>query len=131
MLHRSTFLALAALIPWVQAQTATSTYVESAVPTGTPVPGDYTGPLRPQIHFSPPKEFMVSYAQSRVQCRGKQGYERERERAMPRTELEANTYSMQRMTPMACSLMPMGPTTSITNVLFLQKMHVSKPRLTA
>ncbi|KAL8823844.1 MAG: hypothetical protein Q9191_005501 [Dirinaria sp. TL-2023a] len=58
MLYPSTLLALAALTPWVQSQSATSSYVESAVPTGTPVPGDYTGPLRPQIHFSPPKEFM-------------------------------------------------------------------------
>ncbi|GAA6037612.1 hypothetical protein JCM8097_006142 [Rhodosporidiobolus ruineniae] len=24
------------------------------VPTGVPVPGDYSGPLRPQLHFSPP-----------------------------------------------------------------------------
>ena len=31
-----------------------------SVPTGTPIPGDYTGALRPQIHYSPPKEFMVA-----------------------------------------------------------------------
>ncbi|KAI0407439.1 glycosyl hydrolase [Xylaria palmicola] len=36
----------------------TSTYVNPAVPTGTPVPGAYTGPLRPQVHFSPPQGFM-------------------------------------------------------------------------
>lgn len=35
-----------------------STYVNPAVPTGTPIPGTYTGPLRPQVHFSPPKGFM-------------------------------------------------------------------------
>lgn len=35
-----------------------STYVNPAVPTGTPVPGNYTGGLRPQIHFSPPQHFM-------------------------------------------------------------------------
>lgn len=35
-----------------------STYVNPAVPTGTPVPGNYTGSLRPQIHFSPPQHFM-------------------------------------------------------------------------
>ncbi|PNS21305.1 Serine/threonine-protein kinase ATG1 [Sphaceloma murrayae] len=29
----------------------------SVVPTGTPVPGDYTGPLRPRAHFSPPQGF--------------------------------------------------------------------------
>lgn len=34
------------------------TYVESTIPTGTPVPGNYTGSLRPQIHFSPPQNFM-------------------------------------------------------------------------
>lgn len=34
------------------------TYVNPAVPTGTPIPGNYTGPLRPQIHFSPPEHFM-------------------------------------------------------------------------
>ncbi|KZV95748.1 glycoside hydrolase family 32 protein [Exidia glandulosa HHB12029] len=31
---------------------------ETGVPVGTPVPGDYTGPLRPQVHFSPPQHFM-------------------------------------------------------------------------
>ncbi|KAF3764167.1 family 32 glycoside hydrolase [Cryphonectria parasitica EP155] len=35
-----------------------STYVNPAVPTGTPVPGNYTGGLRPQVHFSPPQHFM-------------------------------------------------------------------------
>lgn len=31
---------------------------DEGVPTNTPVPGDYTGALRPQIHFSPPADFM-------------------------------------------------------------------------
>jgi beta-fructofuranosidase len=31
---------------------------ESNVPTGTPVPGNYTGAYRPQVHFSPPAGFM-------------------------------------------------------------------------
>jgi len=35
-----------------------STYSNPAVPTGTPVPGNYTGQLRPQVHFSPPQHFM-------------------------------------------------------------------------
>lgn len=35
-----------------------STYVNPAVPTGVPVPGNYTGGLRPQVHFSPPQYFM-------------------------------------------------------------------------
>ncbi|CAN8101228.1 unnamed protein product [Discula destructiva] len=34
------------------------TYVNPAVPTGVPVPGNYTGGLRPQVHFSPPQYFM-------------------------------------------------------------------------
>ena len=37
---------------------STSTYSESNVPTGTPLPGNYGGPLRPQVHFSPPVGFM-------------------------------------------------------------------------
>ncbi|OCF55572.1 beta-fructofuranosidase [Kwoniella mangroviensis CBS 10435] len=28
------------------------------VPTGVPVQGDYNGPLRPRVHYSPPKGFM-------------------------------------------------------------------------
>ncbi|KAF0645825.1 hypothetical protein NXS19_002928 [Fusarium pseudograminearum] len=28
------------------------------VPTGTPVPGNYNGTYRPQVHFSPPEHFM-------------------------------------------------------------------------
>lgn len=35
-----------------------STYVNPAVPTGEPVPGNYTGALRPQVHLSPPRNFM-------------------------------------------------------------------------
>ena len=29
-----------------------------AVPTDAPIPGNYAGTLRPQIHFSPPAKFM-------------------------------------------------------------------------
>ena len=42
----------------VQGQNTMSTYVEPSVPTGTPLPSDYTGALRPQVHFSPPQHFM-------------------------------------------------------------------------
>lgn len=39
--------------------TAVGAYAQSSttapVPTGTPIAGNYTGPLRPQVHFSPPK----------------------------------------------------------------------------
>ena len=30
----------------------------SGVPQDEPIPGNYSGPLRPQIHFSPPIDFM-------------------------------------------------------------------------
>ncbi|KDR77324.1 hypothetical protein GALMADRAFT_442459 [Galerina marginata CBS 339.88] len=36
----------------------TSTAFDSGVPTDAPILGDYSGPLRPQIHFSPPRNFM-------------------------------------------------------------------------
>lgn len=40
------------------ASTPVTTYSDSLVPTGTPIPGNYTGKLRPQIHYSPPEGFM-------------------------------------------------------------------------
>ncbi|KAK6823616.1 beta-fructofuranosidase [Apiospora arundinis] len=46
---RSLLLSVAALTGCSAAQ---------AVPTGTPLPGNYTGPLRPQVHYSPPTGFM-------------------------------------------------------------------------
>ncbi|KAJ4397818.1 Invertase [Gnomoniopsis smithogilvyi] len=49
------FLTLAATAVFSQ---NVSIYVNPAVPTGTPVPGNYTGGLRPQVHFSPPQNFM-------------------------------------------------------------------------
>lgn len=54
----TSFLTVAIGAVSVIAQSATSTYVEPDVPTGTPVVGNYDGPLRPQIHFSPPTGFM-------------------------------------------------------------------------
>ena len=60
MLSSIILLALSAIVHSTEAQASTSAYVQSAVPTGTPIPGDYTGALRPQIHYSPPKGFMVS-----------------------------------------------------------------------
>ncbi|KAL9610698.1 MAG: hypothetical protein Q9167_004613 [Letrouitia subvulpina] len=41
-----------------KAQTSTSSYVQPMVPTGVPIQGDYTGALRPQVHYSPPRGFM-------------------------------------------------------------------------
>jgi beta-fructofuranosidase len=61
MICRVLFLGASLLTStWAQSSgaTATSTYVEPTVPTGTPIPGDYTGALRPQIHYSPPINFM-------------------------------------------------------------------------
>jgi hypothetical protein len=54
-----TFSVLSSLLclGFVFAQDACTTS-SLAVPTGTPV-GDYSGALRPQVHFSPPKGFMV------------------------------------------------------------------------
>lgn len=53
MLFLLIFAAIAAA-----ASTTSSTSFDSGVPTDTPIPGDYTGALRPQIHFSPPKKFL-------------------------------------------------------------------------
>jgi beta-fructofuranosidase len=55
----SLLIAIISLIlPIVHSQNATTTYSQSNVPTGTPLPGNYGGPLRPQVHFSPPQGFM-------------------------------------------------------------------------
>lgn len=59
MLFSAIFAGLCLLTAPVRGQNATSAYVDPSVPTGTPIPGDYTGALRPQIHYSPPKGFMV------------------------------------------------------------------------
>ena len=58
MLLSSLFVAGAALAATAQGQSSTASYVETTVPTGTPIAGDYSGALRPQIHFSPPQHFM-------------------------------------------------------------------------
>ena len=63
-MYSSALLALLALSCNVQAQTSSSVYVEPTVPTGTPIPGDYSGALRPQLHYSPPIDFMVSKNES-------------------------------------------------------------------
>lgn len=57
------FLVLIWLALAVEAQTTSPSpivYSEKNVPTGKPIAGNYGGALRPQIHFSPPKYFMVS-----------------------------------------------------------------------
>ncbi|KAI4217220.1 MAG: hypothetical protein LQ351_000529 [Letrouitia transgressa] len=43
---------------WSKAQTSTPSYVQPSVPTGVPIQGNYTGALRPQVHYSPPRGFM-------------------------------------------------------------------------
>ncbi|KAL9014197.1 MAG: hypothetical protein Q9173_001160 [Seirophora scorigena] len=49
---------LCLLVSLTGAQSSSSAYVDPSVPTGKPIPGDYTGALRPQVHYSPPKGFM-------------------------------------------------------------------------
>ncbi|PSN61470.1 hypothetical protein BS50DRAFT_578471 [Corynespora cassiicola Philippines] len=56
--YLSLIVALGYLVISGGAQDATSTYSQPNVPTGVPLPGDYDGPLRPQVHFSPPQGFM-------------------------------------------------------------------------
>jgi beta-fructofuranosidase len=53
----NTLTALLSIVSLASAQ-STSTYSQSDVPTGTVIPGDYDGALRPQVHFSPPQGFM-------------------------------------------------------------------------
>ena len=60
------FIPLVSFVHNAQAQSSTSSYVEPTVPTGTPIPGDYTGALRPQIHYSPPIDFMVSQCSLKI-----------------------------------------------------------------
>ncbi|KAM3068691.1 Invertase [Clarireedia jacksonii] len=72
---RLTFLAATLLAAVAHAQTTTSSIAiasgptsssassttsafDSDVPTDAPIPGDYSGALRPQIHYSPPQNFM-------------------------------------------------------------------------
>lgn len=60
---------LCLLISLTGAQSSSSAYVDPSVPTGKPIPGDYTGALRPQIHYSPPKGFMVRLPVVSFRCR--------------------------------------------------------------
>ena len=55
MVGRNWFAALA-LMGLGVAQTPVSS--QSVVPSGIPIPGNYNGPLRPQVHYSPPKGFL-------------------------------------------------------------------------
>ncbi|KAI9724636.1 MAG: hypothetical protein M1828_003660 [Chrysothrix sp. TS-e1954] len=55
-LEAKTTLSLwATIVTTVHGQSRTGTYIEPGVPTGVAVSGNYTGDLRPQVHFSPPK----------------------------------------------------------------------------
>ncbi|EME39733.1 glycoside hydrolase like protein [Dothistroma septosporum NZE10] len=55
-------LSVAALLAgYASAQSSvnpTSTYYAPGIPTDAPVPGNYTGYLRPRVHYSPPRYFM-------------------------------------------------------------------------
>jgi sucrose-6-phosphate hydrolase SacC (GH32 family) len=44
--------------PTSSSASSTTSAFDSDVPTDAPIPGDYTGALRPQIHYSPPQNFM-------------------------------------------------------------------------
>jgi len=57
MLLLWTFATIVAGIS-IQTSTQSSSTIGSDVPTGTPVLGNNSGLLRPQIHFSPPKDLM-------------------------------------------------------------------------
>ncbi|KAF7937400.1 uncharacterized protein EAE98_001714 [Botrytis deweyae] len=64
-MFRLTSLAVTLLAAVSSAQESSSTSAtvsiltsDSSVPTDAPLPGDYTGALRPQIHYSPPQNFM-------------------------------------------------------------------------
>jgi hypothetical protein len=68
--HLSVLAAIGGLLTFGHAQVSsnttasamsTSTYSQSDVPTGTPLPGDYDEPLRPQVHYSPPVGFMSKF----------------------------------------------------------------------
>ena len=61
MKSRNLFLFSLLCVESTWAQSSMSSFVESDVPTGIPVAGDYRGALRPQVHFSPPKGFMVCF----------------------------------------------------------------------
>ena len=52
----SSLLAAAAWSAGVAGQLAVPTTQTTIL--GAPIPGNYTGALRPQIHFSPPQNFM-------------------------------------------------------------------------
>ena len=58
-MHLLSLVALVSLADYVRAQSSASSYIEPTVPTGTPISGDYGGALRPQVHYSPPVDFMV------------------------------------------------------------------------
>ena len=55
IMYASTLLLGATLLARALAQPPPD---ESAVPRNEPIQGDYTGSLRPQLHFSPPSKFM-------------------------------------------------------------------------
>ena len=59
-MYLSSFILLVSFVHYARAQSSASAYVEPTVPTGKAIQGDYNGALRPQIHYSPPIDFMVS-----------------------------------------------------------------------
>ncbi|WVO23391.1 uncharacterized protein IAS62_004743 [Cryptococcus decagattii] len=51
-------ITIAGLAYLLQSPAQSTTSSAASVPTGVPIEGDYSGPYRPRIHFSPPKGFM-------------------------------------------------------------------------
>ena len=51
-------VAVAAQSSSSSSATPTTTRFDDGVPTDQPLPGDYNGALRPQVHYSPPSGFM-------------------------------------------------------------------------
>jgi beta-fructofuranosidase len=58
MLFDASRVLSAALLAAPATAQGVSTYANPAVPTGVPVAGNYSGSLRPQVHYSPPQDFM-------------------------------------------------------------------------
>jgi hypothetical protein len=57
-LQSPTMMAARVLLVGAFLLSTTAAQSSMAVPKDAPIPGDYGGPLRPQIHFSPPAKFM-------------------------------------------------------------------------
>lgn len=48
-------ITIAGLAYLLQSLAHSTTSSAASAPTGVPIDGDYSGPYRPRVHFSPPK----------------------------------------------------------------------------